>query len=250
MGPEFEEPDLKEAEPEKKVDKVRGKVMMGRDGGGPTRPAAPQTSLDVYVHSVLLFGEKLLDGMLQFYGSLFDLTQKDRAKIFRNLGVRYSKRGEYAKAVELMKEWMRLEPSNPEASYFLAQTLASVGNYRSALGVLGKTLRLSPKHKSALYLKGTFHIKLKEYKEAAEAFQQFIVSHPRHDGAHYQLAISFDHTGELEKAIEAMERAVELDRQAVKYHQHLGFLYKQKGDHQKAASCFSSVMELELDEER
>jgi tetratricopeptide (TPR) repeat protein len=248
VGHEFEEPDREGAEPARNRDKVSRKIRK-KGVGGPSKPAHPKSSLHVYVQLLFLFGERILNRMHGFYGSLFDLTQKDKAKIYRNLSVHYINKGEYAKGVELMKEWVRLEPSNPEASYHLAKALASVGNYRSALGVIGKTLRLDPKYKDALYRKGTIHIKLKEYKEAAEALKQFIVLHPNHGSAHYFLAIARDHAGELDKAIETMEKATELDRQSAKFHQHLGFLYGRKGDHQKAAACFSKIMELEQDGE-
>lgn len=81
MGHEFEGPDSKGAGPERKTDKICRKIREKRVGGGPSGPSPPKSSPDVYVHLLLLFGERTLNRMVGFFGSLFDLTQKDKAKI-------------------------------------------------------------------------------------------------------------------------------------------------------------------------
>lgn len=252
MLKEIEEPNFEEAEELSEINRTRTIRRKGKQADGFFRSGSlgfsgPSPLLTF--HSLLLLGGRILNRMLRFYGALFDLTPKDEAKIYRNLSIRHMNNGDNAKAVGLLKEWMRLDPSNPEVSYLLADALTSVGNHRSALGVINRTLRLDAKYKGALYRKGMIHWKLKNYGEAAEAFEHYIASHPHHAGAHYYLAIACDHTDQVEKAVEAMEKAVELAPQEVKYHQHLGFLYERRGDHQKAAGCFSKVMELEQDGE-
>ncbi|MGA2226664.1 MAG: magnetosome protein MamA [Syntrophobacteraceae bacterium] len=202
-----------------------------------------------YIHSLLLVGGRVLSRMLDFYNSFFDLTQRDRAKIYRNISVHYMNKGHTDKAVEHLKEWARLEPANPEAQYQLAIALVGVENYKSALGVINKVLKLEPNHKGAIYRKGAIYLKLKAYQESIEAFEQFLSLHPENAKAHYFLGTAYSHTDQLDKAVETLQKAIEIDPLEIKYHQHLGFLYERKGDHKEAASCFAKVMELEQEED-
>ena len=202
-----------------------------------------------YIHSIMLVGGRVLSGLLDFYNNFFDLTHRDKAKIYRNISVHYRNKGQPEKAVEHLKEWARLEPSNPEAQYQLAVALVGVENYKSALGVLNRVLKLDPNHKGAIYRKGAVHLKLKAYQEAIEAFERFLSLHPENAKAHYLLGIAYAHTEQLDKAVETLQKAIEIDPHDVKYHQHLGFLYERRGDHKEAASCFAKVMELEQEDE-
>jgi len=245
----FDEPDIQEAETEGEINEIP-KSRKGRRKEAEVSPAkeSSEPSPMFYWHSLLLIGGRVLSRMLDFYNGFFDLTHRDRAKIYRNISIHYMNKGQTEKAVEHLKEWARLEPTNPEAQYQLAIALVGVENYKSALGMINKVLKLDPAHKGAIYRKGTVYLKLKAYQEAIEAFEQFIEQHPGHPRAHYFLGIAYDHTDQLDKAIETLKKAIEFDPLEIKYHQHLGFLHERKGDHKEAAGCFAKVMELEQEQ--
>jgi tetratricopeptide (TPR) repeat protein len=247
---EFEKRDLKEVGTEGEINEVL-KSRKGKRQEVESSPAvkSSEPSSMFYMHSLFLIGGRVLSRMLNFYNSFFDLTHRDRAKIYRNIGIHYMNKGQTEKGVEHLKEWAKLEPTNPEAYYQLAIALVGVENYKSAIGVLNKVLKLEPTHKGAIYRKGTIYLKLKAYQEAIEAFEQFIELHPDHAKVHYFLGIAYDHADLLDKAIEALKQAIEVDPLEIKYHQHLGFLYERQGRHKEAASCFAKVMELEQERE-
>lgn len=245
---EFEEPDIqvidveggeeaKDTSKSRKAKRKTSEAVQTGEGSDPT----PM----FYLHSLLLIGGRVLSRLLDFYNSFFDLSGRDRAKIYRNISIHYVNKGQMEKAVDHLREWARLEPANPEPHYQLAIGLVGVENYKSALGMINKVLKLDPTHKGAIYRKGTIYLKLKAYQEAIEAFEQFIEAHPGHAKAYYFLGIGYDHTNQLDKAVEHLKKAIELDPREIKYQQHLGFLYERKGDHKEAAACFSKVMELE-----
>ncbi|HIJ76387.1 MAG TPA: tetratricopeptide repeat protein [Deltaproteobacteria bacterium] len=246
---EFEERDFQDTETDSDIgESPRSRKGKRKEHASPAADATEPSPM-FYLHSLLLVGGRVLSRLLDFYNSFFDLTHRDRAKIYRNISVHYMKKGQTEKAIEHLKEWARLEPVNPEAQYQLAIALVGAENYKSALGVINKVLKLDPGHKGAIYRKGTIYLKLKAYQEAIEAFEQFLNLHPENAKAHYFLGIAYAHTEQLDKAIETLKKAVELDPPEIKYYQHLGFLYERKGDHKEAASCFAKVMELEQAEE-
>jgi tetratricopeptide (TPR) repeat protein len=247
---EFEEPNLQEEGTDEEIKgPSKRKGQKAKKSSKPSVMEMAESSPKFYLHSMLLIGGRILNRMLDFYNSFFDLTHKDKAKIYRNIAMHYVNRGQAEKAVNHLKEWTRVEPSNTEAYYQLGIALVAAENYKSALGVFGKVLKMDPKHKGSLYRKSVLHVKLKAFSEAIEGFEQFLALHPDHAKAYYFLGIAYDRSDQLDKAVEAMKKAVELDPHEVKHFQHLGFLYERMGDHKEAARCFSKVMELEQEHE-
>ena len=241
-----QKPDLEQEEIEKGGKGAR-KSKAGEQKGR-TRPkgAEPsQPSAMFYVHSLLLFGGRLLHRVLDFYNSLFDLTPADKATIYRNISNHYANRGLHEKALDYLREWIRLDASNPDSHYQLGIALASSGDLKGAMRAFDKVLKLDPDHKGALYRKSELYLKLKDYEKAMEGLEQLIKVVPDNPEAHYLLGMCFDRMDEIDKAVHALQKAIEFDPEEIKYHQHLGFLYERKEDHKQAAKCFSRVMELQ-----
>ena len=204
-----------------------------------------------YLHSFLLFCGRFLNMLLDAYNRLLELTPKDKATIYRNLSTHYINKGLHDKALEHLQEWVRLEPSNPNAHYQLGNALAASGNNERAISAFNKVLTLKPQHKGALYRKSALFLKIKDFDKAAKGFKSLVDLTPENPRVYYLLGIAYDGLGKIDKAIEVMQKGVELDPKEIKYQQHLGFLNARKGDHKTAAKYFTEVMELEreLEEE-
>jgi tetratricopeptide (TPR) repeat protein len=202
-----------------------------------------------YLHALLLFGGRLLNMVLNAYNSLFDLTQKDRTKIYRNLSTHYVNKGLYDKALEHLEEWVRLEPSNPDAHYQMGIALATSGNSERSINAFNTVLNLNPKHKGAIYRKSSLHLKTKNFKEAVQGFETLVKMTPDNPKVYYLLGIAHEHLDKIDKAIEVIGKAAELDPNEIKYQQHLGLLNARKDDHKTAAKYFTKVMELEREQE-
>ncbi|HIJ19416.1 MAG TPA: tetratricopeptide repeat protein [Deltaproteobacteria bacterium] len=208
-----------------------------------------QASTMFYLHSLLLFSGRLLHRMLGFYNSLFDFKASDKATIYRNLSNQYINRGLHEKALQYLKEWSRLEPSNPDAHYHLGVALSSGDDVKAAIRSLDKALKLSPDHKNAIYRRAGLSLKVKDYKKSVEDLEKLVSMVPKSPKPFYLLAIACDRMDEVDKAVEAMKRAIALDSEEIKYYQHLGFLYERREDHKEAAKCFTKVMELQREQD-
>ena len=243
------EPDEEEAAESGKSKKARNKKAAGKGKDNISAAESSGPSTTFYMHSLFLLGGRILNRVLDGYNGLFEMTPRDKAKIYRNVSTHYIKKGLYDKALEHLKEWVRLEPENPEALYQLAVSLATAGDRQEAIGALEKVLAINPKHKNALFRKSVLHVKLKDHKQAVACLQKVLELAPETPKAYYLLGISYDAMEEIDKAIEAMQKAVALDPNEIKYHQHLGFLNVRRDDHKTAAGHFSKVMELEREQE-
>ena len=245
-----QEPELGQEEIEKESKgKKRPKAGKQKERTKPKSADFSQPSTIFYLHSLFLFGGRMLHRVLDFYNSLFDLTPADKAKIYRNINNYYSNRGLHEKALNYLKEWARLEPSNSDAHYQLGIALASSGDLKKATRAFDKVLTLTPNHKGAMYRRSGLCLKTKDFKGAEEGLSKLIKVVPDSHKAHYLLGIACDRMDEVDKAVKAMQKAVELEPEEIKYHQHLGFLYERKEDHKKAARCFSKVMELQREQD-
>ena len=243
--PEFENEELENKR--RKVKKTRTAKQKERIRPTDADPSEPSTIF--YMHSLLLFGGRLLHRVLGFYNSLFELTPNDQAKIYRNISNHYARKGLHEKALDYLKEWARLDASNPDSHFHLGIGLASSGNYKGAVRSFNKALKLAPNHKKAMYRKSGVCLKLKDYQGAVETLKLLIEAVPDNPKAYHLLGIAYDRMNEVDPAVEAMKKATELDPDEIKYYQHLGFLYERKEDHTQAAKCFSRVMELQREQD-
>ncbi len=208
-----------------------------------------QASSMFYMHAAMLFGGRWLSGMLDFYNNLFGLSPKDKLKIYRNVSNHYMRKGQHQKAIESLKEWVRMDRDNPEAHYQLALALTASGKLKQAIIVLNRVIKLDPSNTTAMYRKCKLLIKAKEYQEAVVGLESIITVTPDNADVLYHLGLAYSRLDEIGKAIEAVKKAIDLAPEESKYYQHLGFLYERDGAHQEAAACFSRVMELEEHDE-
>ncbi|MBF0234330.1 MAG: tetratricopeptide repeat protein [Desulfamplus sp.] len=250
-----------EIEEEEPIVKTKGKKRLkasdAKSGKRSSREEAPvsdtetQYSSIFYWHSFLLYCGRILHSVLDVYNQLFDLGQKDKAKLYSNISKHYINKGLYDKALTYLKEWSKAEPTNTEPFYQLGIALYASGNRKSALGVFSKVLTLDPEHMGALHRRSSIFLKIKDFKGAAGELEKAIKLDGENPRFFYLYAIAQEGLGETDKAIEALEKAIDLDPDEIKYHQHLGFLNVSKDDHKTAAKSFTKVMELEreMDEE-
>jgi len=238
---ETKKPDLDNLEPEQET-KGASKAKMSKNA----EPTGPSTTF--YMHSALLFGGRLLHKILNAYNSLFELTPQERAKIYRNISTHYAKKGLHDKAIDSLKDWVRLEPKSLDANHQLGLALAAAGRAKEALRFFEKTLTLQPEHKGALFHRSSLLLKMKEYGKAIAGLEK-VSTMTENPKVYYLLGVGYDKLGELDKAMAAMEKAVSLEPNEIKYNQHLGFLNVRKDEHKKAAEYFTKVMELEHEEE-
>ena len=169
------EAELEQEEIEKKSKKAKKpKAKAPRAGAGVGEAENAQPSTIFYLHSLLLFGGRMMHRVLDFYNSLFDLSHTDKARIYRNISTHYANKGLHDKALDSLKGWAKLDPDNPDPHYQLGIAMTSSGNYKHAVRSYGAALKLNPNHKGAMYRKSALSLKLKDYEGAVKGLEQLI----------------------------------------------------------------------------
>ena len=168
-----QEPELEQEEIREKVKKrKKPKARVQKESAGSAEMDHDQPSTIFYMHSLLLFGGRLMHRTLDFYNSLFDITPTDKARIYRNISIHYANKGLHDKALDYLREWARLDPDNPDPHYQLGVAQAAAGNLKKAVRSYEATLKLSPTHKRAMYRKAALCLKLKDYEGAVETLKE------------------------------------------------------------------------------
>ncbi|MDR0532650.1 MAG: tetratricopeptide repeat protein [Verrucomicrobiales bacterium] len=149
---------------------------------------------------------------------------KDALAIFQNLeqqngklidsnfyfdyAVTYEKSGDEAKAVELFRKCLNLNPNNHQALNYLGYMWASKGeNLDEAEQMIAKALTLDPDSSAYLDSMAWVYYQKKQYDKALEFQQKAIVGMPDDPEVLEHLADIYYKLGNSEKAIEAWSKA-------------------------------------------
>ncbi|MGH9437056.1 MAG: tetratricopeptide repeat protein, partial [Terriglobia bacterium] len=179
---------------------------------------------------------------------------------------------EYPRAVRLMKQGLKADPTNPLAHVYLATAYERMGNYKAAIQVYQQALDLklatdeiyarlgkdylrvhelpkaveamtraneiNPTRLDNLCNLGTAELQLGQMDEAERAFKAVIVQNDRYAAAWNGLGLVAIHRGDAAAARQNFEKAIAADSSAVEPLLNLGILYKKAGDNQQAIQYF------------
>lgn len=100
-------------------------------------------------------------------------------------GITAMARRDYASAVRVFDQMVKLEPEFAEAWNKRATVHYLLGNYQESLGDIDKTLALEPRHFGALSGRGLVYVELQEDEKALESFEEALAIHPNMEGARH-----------------------------------------------------------------
>jgi Flp pilus assembly protein TadD len=130
-----------------------------------------------------------------------------------DLGVHFSLRGEYDRAIRAFEEVLRDEPLNARAWSYLGMAMAHQGRGADAEAALSKALSLVPANGEAWFHLGVARGLRGEWGEAAVAFRRAVAYLPEDLVAWHRLGVALSECGESDSASAAFERALVLSRE-------------------------------------
>ena len=159
-----------------------------------------------------------------------------------NLGMIELGKGRYDRAVDALREAIRLSPDLAAAHRTLGETYAAFGRNQDAIACFLEASRLDPLDAQAQIGLGNAYQALRRPREAIGAFKQAASIQPNSTEALVNLGNILASVGPLEEAIEHYKRAVTLDPALVQAYANLGMTYRRLGRDDEAAAAFSKAI--------
>lgn len=181
-----------------------------------------------------------------------DYRKEVRQGIYFLLGLAYSEKGDYDKAVSRYREYLSLDPNNALVHFYLGAGLDKQGKTKEAVSELKKAIKLNPDNAEALnylgYLYAEQGIKL---KESIELLKKALKLKPDSGYIVDSLGWAYFKQGRLDKALSELKRAVKLsagrkEDDAI-IREHLGDAYFKKGIVKSALRQWEKSLQLNPD---
>lgn len=135
----------------------------------------------------------------------------DFVHAYSALGASCIKLREYAQAVEVLRDALRLEQKEPTVFYYLGIACRMLGDIGEAEEFFRKAVHLNPSSIQAQYYLGLTLMDLQRYPDACEVFQEVVHIKPDFADAHFLLAnIYMEKIGDQDKAVAHLKKAEKL----------------------------------------
>jgi tetratricopeptide (TPR) repeat protein len=176
--------------------------------------------------------------------------------------VYYEKNKDYVKAEEMFRQAVSEDPSNWEAHFYLALSLAQQERFGEAKEAFEVARNLAPEEKKDLvyqnqhaffvdnYNLGITANSSKNYNQAIEYFKKAVAVEPGFARGHVNLGVAYSMAGDEDKALDAFLQAVEADSMEVEAWRNLGITYQTLKEFTKAREAFEKVAEIAPDDTR
>jgi tetratricopeptide (TPR) repeat protein len=162
---------------------------------------------------------KLFDEVSLYGKSILRQFQKDRqpknkqasqAQKHVRKGYDLYKKNRFKKALEELSQAIEINPENPEAYFWRAQTFIRQGQYDNAIADLNVVVNLNPRYSAAYDNLGWLFMRRNQYDESLSNLNKSIGLKPDNGWAHYMRGRVFFNKGDFQKAVEDAKAACKL----------------------------------------
>lgn len=158
----------------------------------------------------------------------------------------YREAGHAREAEVILRDWVRLEPDNPDANFGLGRFLERSGRYEEAEKALREVLRLDPKNSQALnYLGYSLADRNLKLGEALDLIRRALDLDQWNGAFLDSLGWVYFRMGQYQEAREPLERAAREFPSDPTVLEHLGDLYERLGDRERALAAWRRALEAE-----
>jgi tetratricopeptide (TPR) repeat protein len=206
--------------------------------------------------------------------ALASLTEPpDNAPVLLQLARLDQKLGEQQKALALLEQAERADPSLAEVPYSMAVSYVAAQDEAAAISLLERALKLNPHFDRAQFFLGTIHLsalRLAEadplltaalqadprnpfyqcfvgllrvnqlrYTEAKDAFAKAEALRPAYALPHFYMGRMCNETGNTKEAVSELERAIALNPELAEAYYQLGTLLKRLGQTERAEAALA-----------
>lgn len=150
------------------------------------------------------------------------------------LGGSYSELGQYDKAIEALKEAIKIKPDNTDIYKLLGSAYGNLKQYEKSLESYKDALKLKPDDAGIYMNLGFAYRDLKQYDKAVEAFKEALKLKPDDANIYGSLGLAYKKLTLYQEAIEAFKSAIRIKPEYTNAYKDLWSVYH-KLDHDDKA---------------
>jgi tetratricopeptide (TPR) repeat protein len=170
----------------------------------------------------------------------------DNAIIWYNLGSVYTLREvpQYDKAVQALKESIRLDPGRDRSFSWLGGIYFDTGHFAQSIEAYQKALQIKPRNIFNWSSMGWAYINTGQCNEAIVAFNYALDINPEFMEALHGKGIAYRLVGQPSKSIEILMQAINIDPRNIGVWNSLGRAYKAKDDMAKVMEIYNRLKDM------
>jgi tetratricopeptide (TPR) repeat protein len=161
-----------------------------------------------------------------------------------NLGRSQLDAGDAAKAIDLFRQALALNPTLPEAQLNLANAFLLANQSREAVEQAQQVLRVDANSAAAHYLAGCAYLRLGNSEEALKSLQQSHQIDPAVTALNFQLALAHERLGHNDEALQQYQTVIEFEPEHPAAHYRISQLLLRMGRQAEAAEALKKHQEL------
>lgn len=166
-------------------------------------------------------------------------------RIYNNLGIEYSKKDNFKKAMECYSKALKLNPESPDIYNNLGIIYKKQAKFDRALKCYEKVLKLSPEYPSVYNNLGNIYRTKGMYEKAVKMYVEALVRMPHNSLLYCNLGSLYVDMGMYNKAIEFLVKAMHKDTKNVKAYKQLGRVYRKMKLYGDAVYYLEKGLEIE-----
>ncbi len=159
----------------------------------------------------------------------YDVSRKQKALIYLNIGNIYRKNKSYTEAIASYQESLKLRSKWAHAHFILGATLFESDILESAARELDIAIDTGEATFDVYYIRGRVYQSMGLYSKAVEKYLDALRLDATVADAHYFLGITYQNQNRLPEAEDSLEDAVTLDDTNILYINELGYNYFLRG---------------------
>lgn len=167
------------------------------------------------------------------------------ALAWNNLGVAYSRLGDFEEAARAYRRAVRYSPPMIEAFNNYGHALIQLGRYEPAVDVLAEAVYYDREYANAIFNRGVALAALGRHDEAAAHFERVTRLEPARAEAWNRLGIALAQSGEYEEAAEVFRKLIELAPGSPEGHANLGMVLLDLDRPEDARPAFERALAID-----
>ncbi|MBU3658458.1 MAG: tetratricopeptide repeat protein [Flavobacteriales bacterium] len=168
---------------------------------------------EVYLTKAALFSQ-LRDSKnaIRYFRLAMNLCEpEDRDEIFLDIAMEFQNLNQFKEAIEVLKEAIRINPSNEGALYEIAYCYDRLGDYQQAINCYTSFIDENPYSFTAWYNLGNAYSKSENFERSVWAYEYSILINPDFGPTHFNIGNAYLTMEKYHKALEHFHECIRLD---------------------------------------